>query len=87
MSLWTNVNAETNSVATIYKLLLFFVIFALIGIAGYASFVHLNKKIKESETGWSILGYSLLLIVINAILFAAGLFVLVKSYAFLVAAD
>jgi hypothetical protein len=70
--------------AAIYKLLLFFIIFASILIAGYSSFHYLDKKIKESETGWGILGYSLLLVVVNATLFLVGLFVLIKSYAFLV---
>jgi len=56
-------------------------------IAGYSSFHHLNKKIKESETSWKILGYSLLLILINTALFFGGLFVLIKSYTFLVDAE
>ena len=49
-------------------------------IAGYSSFRHLDKKIKESETGWEILGYSFLLLLVNAVLFFGGLFVLIKSY-------
>jgi len=73
--------------STVYKLLLFLIIFASMLIAGYSSFRHLNKKIKESETSWKILGYSLLLILINTALFFGGLFVLIKSYAFLVDAE
>ena len=73
--------------SAVYKLLLFLIIFASMLIAGYSSFHHLNKKIKESETGWEIFGYSLLLILINTALFFGGLFVLIKSYAFLVDAE
>jgi hypothetical protein len=71
----------------VYKLLLFLIIFALMLMAGYSSFRFLDKKIKESETGWEILGYSLLLLLVNAVLFFGGLFILIKSYAFLVDAE
>lgn len=71
----------------VYKLLLFLIIFALVLIAGYSSFRCLNRKINESETGWEILGYSLLLLLVNAVLFFGGLFVLIKSYGFLVDAE
>jgi len=71
----------------IYKLLLFLIIFALMLMGGYSSFGYLNKKIKESETGWEIFGYSLLLLLVNAFLFFGGLFILIKSYAFLVDAE
>ena len=73
--------------APVYKLLLFLIIFAFMLIAGYSSFRHLDKKIKESETGWEILGYSFLLLLVNAVLFFGGLFVLIKSYGFLVDAE
>ncbi len=56
-------------------------------MVGYSAFNYLNKKIKGSETGWEILGYSFLLILLNSILFFGGLFVLIKSYAFLVDAE
>jgi hypothetical protein len=73
--------------STVYKLLLFLIIFVSILIAGYSSFHQLNKKIKESKTGWEIFGYSFLLILINTALFFGGLFVLIKGYAFLVDAE
>ena len=56
-------------------------------MGGYSSFGYLNKKTKESETGWEIFGYSLLLLLVNAFLFFGGLFILIKSYAFLVDAE
>ena len=71
----------------IYKLLLFLIIFGLILTAGYSSFVYLNRKINESETGWQILGYSLLLLLVNSVLFVGGIFVLIKSYSFLMDAE
>ena len=71
----------------VYKLLLFLIIFGLILTAGYSSFVYLNRKINESETGWQILGYSLLLLLVNSVLFVGGIFVLIKSYSFLMDAE
>ena len=71
----------------VYKLLLFLIIFGLMLVAGYLSFRHLDKKIKESETGWEIVGYSLLLLLVNAVLFFGGLFVLIKCYAILVESE
>ena len=69
--------------SSVYKLFLFIIIFGLILMMGYSSFRYLNRKIKESETGWGLAGYSLLLLLVNAALFFAGLFVLIKSYSFL----
>ena len=71
----------------LYKLLLFLIIFSLVLLSGYSSFGFLNKKINESETGWQILTYSLLLVLTCTVLFFGGLFVLIKSYAFLVDAE
>lgn len=71
----------------VYKLLLFLIIFALMLMAGYSSFLFLDKRIKESETGWEIFGYSFLLLLVNGVLFIGGLFILIKSYAFLVDAE
>ena len=71
----------------VYKLLLFLIIFGLILTVGYSSFVYLNRKINESETGWQILGYSLLLLLVNSGLLVGGIFVLIKSYSFLLDAE
>ncbi|MEP7375659.1 MAG: hypothetical protein ABI675_19840 [Chitinophagaceae bacterium] len=71
----------------VYKLLLFIIIFGLMLMIGYSSFRYLNRKIKESETGWELAGYSLLLLLVNAGLFVGGLFVLIKSYGFLADAE
>lgn len=71
----------------VYKLLLFLIIFSLMLLWGYSAFGFLNKKINESETGWKILTYSLLLVLTCTVLFFGGLFVLIKSYAFLVDAE
>lgn len=67
----------------VYKLLLFLIIFSLVLLTGYSSFGFLNRKTKESETGWHILTYSLLLVLACTVLFFGGLFVLIKSYSFL----
>lgn len=68
----------------VYKLILFFIVFGFMAFSGFRLFQYLNKKITESETGWEILAYSFLLILTNAMLFFGGLFMLIKSYAFLV---
>lgn len=67
-----------------YKLLLFLIIFSLALLSGYSLFGFLNRKINESETGLQILSYSLLLVLACAGLFFGGLFVLIKSYNFVV---
>jgi hypothetical protein len=68
---------------SLYKLLLFLIIFSLVLLSGYSSFGFLNRKINESETGWQILTYSFLLILSCTVFFFGGLFVLIKSYSFL----
>ncbi len=67
----------------VYKLALFIIILGLLLVTGYSSFRYLNRKIKESETGWKLAGYSLLLVLVNACLLVGGLFLLIKSYEFL----
>jgi hypothetical protein len=71
----------------VFKFILFVIIFLSVAIAGFLSFRILNKRIKESKTGWQLSGYSLLLFLVNAILFVGGLIVLIKSYDFLVNAE
>ena len=71
----------------VYKLFLFIISFGLMLMTGYSSFRYLNRKINESETGWELAGYSLLLLLVNAGLLFGGLFVLIKSYGFLVDAE
>lgn len=68
----------------VFKFILFVIIFLSVAIAGFLSFRILNKRIKESKTGWQLSGYSLLLFLVNAILFVGGLIGLIKSYDFLV---
>jgi hypothetical protein len=67
----------------VYKLALFIIIFGLLLATGYSSFRYLNRKIKESETGWELAGYSFLLVLVNAVLLVGGLFLLIKSYGYL----
>ena len=71
----------------VYKQLLVIIIFGLMLMMGYSSFRYLNRKINESETGWELTGYSLLLLLVNAGLLFGGLFVLIKSYGFLADAE
>jgi hypothetical protein len=71
----------------VYKLFLFIIVFGLTLMMGYSSFRYLNRKINESETGWGLAGYSLLLLLVNAALFFGGLYVLIKAYSFLADAE
>lgn len=65
------------------KLLVFFIFFAVTGMTMYQAYRFLNQKIHGSRTGWELLLYSLVLILLLALLFFAGLFLLIKCYAFL----
>ena len=69
---------------SVFQLLLFLTIVGTMLISGYYSFIFLNKKIKESKTGWEITWYSVLLFLINLLLFFGGLLLLIRVYAFLV---
>jgi len=71
----------------VYRLILFLIIFSLMLWSGYSLFGFLNRKINESETGWQILTYSLMLVLACTVLFFGGLLLLIKSYSFLVDAE
>ncbi|MBN8672782.1 MAG: hypothetical protein J0L56_01545 [Chitinophagales bacterium] len=66
-----------------YKLILFLVFFWLMGWAGFNACKLLNRKIREAETGWGILLYALLLVLVNMGLFFGGLWLLIKTYGLL----
>lgn len=66
-----------------YKFMLFILVFGGLLIAGYYLFHYLNKRIKESETRWQLLGFMALLFLGNAALFVGGLYLLIYAYAFL----
>ncbi len=66
-----------------YKLILFLFFFWLIGLAGFKAYKLLNRKIREAETGWGILLYALLLVLVNMSLFFGGLWLLIKTYGLL----
>jgi hypothetical protein len=65
----------------ILKLLLFLVFFSAIGVAGYKIYQYFNTKIRGSNTWLELLGYTLLLILANVVLFFGGLYLLVRIYA------
>ena len=67
----------------VLKILLYGTILLGAGIAGYRLYKVLNQKIKGAQTGWQLLGYSLLLIVAFALLATASLYLFVELYAFL----
>lgn len=70
-----------------YKLILFLVFFWFIGWAGFNAYKLLNRKIREAETGWEILLYALLLVLVNMGLFFGGLWLLIKTYGLLSAGN
>ena len=63
--------------------LLYLTLFFVIGLGGYQLYKILNKKIKESQTGWQLAGFSLLMFVTFALLLVGGLYIFVELYAFL----
>jgi hypothetical protein len=69
--------------SSVYKFLLVIIVFGLMILIGYSSFLYFNRKIKESKTGWELVGYSLALLLVNTGLYFGGWFVLIKSYIFL----
>ncbi len=68
---------------TSYKILLFLFFFLFAITAGIKIYLFLNNKIKSSETGWGLLGFSLLLLAILGALFFGSLYALIASYNFL----
>lgn len=67
----------------VYRLLVFLIVLFTMLLVGYRSYIILDNKIRESNTGWKILAYAILLLLVNAFLFVGGLFLLIYSYAFL----
>ncbi len=67
----------------VLKLLIFASVLVLSLWAGYFLYKKVNKLLKESQTGWQLLGYSVLLFVLLGILFTASLYFLVLMYVFL----
>ena len=67
----------------ILKLLLFFFILAIVLVAGYVINKYFIKKITAANKGGQLIGYILLMILINAVLTAGGVFCLLKAYEFL----
>ena len=63
--------------------LLYLCVFLVIGLGGYQLYKILNKKIKESQTGWQLAGFSLLLFVTCLLLLIGGLYIFIELYAFL----
>lgn len=68
---------------TTYKLLLFLLLFVGSFLVGFKAYAYLNKKIKETETAWGLLAYSLLLLSVLSALFFVSLYVLVWMYSYL----
>ena len=67
----------------VFKLFIFLTFLLFMGIAGYKAYHFLNNKIRGSSNGWELLGFSLMLVLANVVLFFGGLWVLVKVYGFL----
>jgi hypothetical protein len=64
-----------------FVFLSFFVYLILIGF--YRTYKFCNDKITGSTSGWELLGFSLLLIIINIVLLVGGLYALVEAFRFL----
>lgn len=69
--------------SAVIKLIIFLVFFFSMGIGFYKTFIFLNGKIKGSQTAWQLLGYSVLLIAVNLLIYFGGLYLLIVIYQFL----
>lgn len=68
---------------TLYKIILSGLVMLIVLVLGYKVFIFLNQKIKDSETGWQLAAYSLLLFIACAALFFGGYVLLAYAYFFL----
>jgi hypothetical protein len=55
----------------------------LIAIGFYKAYKFCNDKIIGSSSGWELLGFSVLLVVINIVFLVGGLYALVEVFRFL----
>ena len=71
----------------ILRLVLFLSFFFGVAVAGYKVYRRLNERIVSSHSGWQLLGFSLLLIAVNVLLFFGGLFLFLKLYEYLLSEE
>ncbi|WEK37640.1 MAG: hypothetical protein P0Y53_09005 [Candidatus Pseudobacter hemicellulosilyticus] len=67
---------------SLFRLLLFLIFAAGIGLAGFLLYRYFNQKIIGSVKGWQLVGYAILMILANAILLLGGIYLLYGVYAF-----
>jgi ABC-type Fe3+ transport system permease subunit len=67
----------------VLKFVLFLLLAASTLLLGYFLYRFLNKRVQESETGWQLLGNSLLLFVALAALLTICIFLLIYIYQFM----
>ena len=67
----------------VLKLFLFSLLVCLIAIGFYKAYKFCDERMTGSSNGWELLGFSLLLIIINAVLLVGGLYALVEVFRFL----
>lgn len=70
---------------TLYKIILSGLVMLIVLVLGYKVFIFLDRKIKASQTGWQLAGYSILLFIACAALFFGGYVLLACTYFFLAA--
>ncbi len=71
----------------VLKFVLFLFLAASTLLLGYFLYRFLNKRVQESETGWQLLGNSLLLFVALAALLTLCIFLLIYIYQFMQGED
>ena len=67
----------------VLKLILFAIVFFTMVIGFFKSYKYYNEKIIGASSGWSLVGFALLLILTCALLFVGGLYLLITVFAFL----
>jgi hypothetical protein len=67
----------------VLKLILFAIVFLALTIGFFKSYKYYNEKIIGASSGWALFGFALLLILICALLFVGGLYLLITVFVFL----
>lgn len=66
----------------VLKLILFSIIFFSMVIGFYKTYKYYNEKI-TGASGWGVFGFALLLILLSAVLFVGGLYLLITVFVYL----
>ena len=67
----------------VLKLVLFVLIFSSMVVGFFRAYKIYNEKIISASSGWALFGFALLLIIICALIFVSGLYLLLNVFVYL----